>query len=236
MKKTVGILSLAGLGVLVWAMGTASGADTSWTMKSTIIEACTCPMFCQCYFSSEPHHSHNGSHYCKFNMAYKVEKGKFGSTKLDGVKFWLAGDLGDNFGDGEAEWVDVTFEPSVTKEQREAIAAILPKVYPVKWKAFNVVADAPIEWSASVEKATAKLDGGKGGEISLIRNPSAADKGPTVIKNLRYFGASRNDGFVLMPNEVQAYRLGKNAFESKGTNGFMITHEVKSSDYAKPAK
>jgi hypothetical protein len=31
-----------------------------------------------------------------------------------------------------------------------------------------------------------------------------------------------------MPNEVEAYRLGPNAFEFKGTNGFMITFDIDS--------
>jgi hypothetical protein len=64
----------------------------------------------------------------------------------------------------------------------------------------------------------------------LQHNPSAMSADPTVIKNLRYFGAARNDGFVLMPNVVQAYRLGKNAFETRGTNGFMITLDISSKD------
>ena len=53
-----------------------------------------------------------------------------------------------------------------------------------------------------------------------------------VIKNLKYWGAPRNDGFVLMPNEVEAYRVGPKAFEFKGTNGFMITIDMTSKDLA----
>ena len=59
---------------------------------------------------------------------------------------------------------------------------------------------------------------------------------PPVIKNLRYWGAPRNDGFVLMPNEVQAYRVGPKAYESKGTNGFMLTLDMNSKDYATKKK
>jgi hypothetical protein len=39
-----------------------------------------------------------------------------------------------------------------------------------------------------------------------------------------------------MPNEVEAYRLGPNAFEFKGTNGFMITFDINSKDAAAAAK
>jgi hypothetical protein len=28
--------------------------DQAWSMTATVIEACTCPLFCQCYFDSKP--------------------------------------------------------------------------------------------------------------------------------------------------------------------------------------
>jgi hypothetical protein len=34
----------------------------------------------------------------------------------------------------------------------------------------------------------------------------------------------------MMPNEVEAYRAGTQAFEYKGTNGFMLTFDISSSD------
>ena len=37
----------------------------------------------------------------------------------------------------------------------------------------------------------------------------------------------------MMPNEVQAYRLGEKAFETKGTNGFVVTIEMNSDDVKK---
>ena len=93
-------------------------------MNATIIEACSCPMFCQCYFNTEPAghgHEGHGEHFCRFNNAFKVNHGRFGSVTLDGAKFWVAGDLGAEFSDGQMDWAVLTFDPSVTKEQREAI-------------------------------------------------------------------------------------------------------------------
>jgi hypothetical protein len=68
--------------------------------------------------------------------------------------------------------------------------------------------------------------------VRLKRFPGMTSE-PIVIKNLRYWGAPRNDGFVLMPNEVEAYRVGDKAFEYKGTNGFMLTLDMNSGDLAK---
>ena len=194
-------------------------------------------MFCQCYFGSKPaahtatgeHAGHGVGHFCKFNNAFQVNRGTYSAVKLDGAKFWVAGDLGDEFSDGEMEWAVVTFDPSVTKEQRDGIAAILGHVYPVKWKSFAIAADAPMEWVHTKDRASARLDGGKAAEVVLKRWQGSTDD-PVVIQNLKYWGVPRNTGFVLMPNEVEAYRLGDNAFEFKGSNGFMITVDMNSKD------
>lgn len=210
----------------------------AWSMNATIIEACSCPMFCQCYFNTEPAghgghagHSHGGGgeHFCKFNNAYKINHGSYGSTKLDGAKFWLSGDLGSDFSKGEMDWVVVTFDQAVTPEQREGIKAILGKVYPVKWSSFAVANDSKMSWTASRDHAEAKLDDGKTAEVVLNKFKGMTDE-PIVIKNLKYWGAPRNDGFVMMPNEVEAYRAGDKAFEFKGSNGFMITLDINSKD------
>lgn len=227
--------SIIAIGGATAASAQETKAAVEWSMNATVIEACSCQMFCPCYFTTKPSPEHGGhgegGHYCRFNMAYKVNKGNHGAVNLAGAKFWIAGDLGDDFGDGQTEWAEVTFDPSVTKAQRDGIAAILlGPVYPWKWKSFTVGADAPVEWSSGKDSAIARLDAGKAGEIVLAHNPTAMSAEPTVIKNLKYFAAPRNDGFVLMPSQVEAYRRGDNKFEYKGTNGFMITLDVNSRD------
>ena len=80
-----------------------------------------------------------------------------------------------------------------------------------------------------------KLDGGKIAEVVLNRSPGNTDE-PVVIENLKYWGTPRNDGFVMMKNEVQALRevpSGEKPFEFTGTNGFMITFDIKSDDVKK---
>ena len=92
-------------------------------------------------------------------------------------------------------------------------------------------AEATIDkWHFDKDGAHALLDGGKTAEVKLRRFQGMTDE-PVVIRNLRYWGAPRNDGFVMMPNEVEAYRSGPNAFEFKGTNGFMITVDLNSKDF-----
>src|SRR5438093_12277 len=88
----------------------AAAPEPEWAMNATIIEACSCPMFCQCYFDTKPaahgaaaghagHEGHamGGEMFCKMNNAFRVNSGNYGETKLDGAKFWVAGDLGGDF-------------------------------------------------------------------------------------------------------------------------------------------
>ena len=32
----------------------AKSSTPEWSFNATIIEACSCPMFCQCYFNTKP--------------------------------------------------------------------------------------------------------------------------------------------------------------------------------------
>ena len=207
--------------------------DTKWTIKGREFVNCNCSYGCPCQFNGLPTYGH-----CQAVAGFEIERGHHGSTKLDGAKFWAAMDLGDDFSKGEMKWVVVTFDPSVTKEQREGIKTVLAHLYPVKWGSFEVASqDLPVEWSHNGDHAVAKLDGGKAGEVVLngaavSRNASA----PVVINNLKYWGASRHTGFVLMPNEVEAYSSSDRKFEFKGGNGFMITFDITSKDVPGPAK
>lgn len=207
---------------------------TDWSLNATAIEACTCPMFCQCYFNTEPAaHGHDhgeAEHYCKFNMAWIVNNGHHGDTDLEGAMFWLAGDLGEYFGDGTGDWAVLHFDPSVTEAQRQGIAAILENLFPAEYESFGVEPDMPISWNATGQEAVALLDEGNAAEMRLEHPATAMSEEPAVLTNVIYWGAPRHDGFVMMPNQVQAYRMGENAFESSGTNGFMITVDINSND------
>ena len=213
----------------------------------TIIEACSCPMFCQCYFNTSPAtHTSSGTTgmsdmsgmagmdmnmtYCKANNAYRINKGHYGKVSLDGAKFWFAGDLGDDFTKG-GKWGRLIFDRSLTQEQRDGITALMMKLYPIPWGKFTT-GEGDVTWEAGDKEAHATLDGGKSGEVILKQTMASADGGPVVIRNLKYFGEADNDGFILMPNEVEAWRGtgGEENFEFKGTNGFMITLDVKSED------
>src|SRR5713226_8286547 len=113
----------------------ALAQDVPWQARLQYIEACSCELFCPCYFNDHASHQGTGEHYCTFNNVFRVESGQYGETALTGLKVWLAGDLGADWATkGEAGWLVATFEPSATQAQKDGMMAILTKIYPVKWK------------------------------------------------------------------------------------------------------
>jgi len=238
---------LMGGAILALVVGVALSSDLTlnaaeeapeWSLNMTAIEACSCPMFCQCYFNTEPaaHHHHDyddAEHYCRFNIAWQVNEGHHGGTDLAGARFWMAGDLGASWEDGTMDWSVIHFDPTVTEAQREGLLEIVAPLFPVEWASFEVGEELPIEWNAGADGAVATLDGGAAAEMRLIPVAQAmsADD-PVVMDNIQYWGAPRHDGIVMMPNEVQAYHKGPDAFETRNTNGFMITIDINSNDVA----
>lgn len=229
MRHLIVLTTIALLG-----LSAGQNAPSDWAINATAIEACSCPHFCMCYFNSHPaaHHD-NGKmeHYCRFNIAYKVNKGNYGSTDLTNAKFWLSGDLGGDFSTGQMEWAVLTFDKSVSSKQRQGLTEIARHVFPVKWRSFQVAEGLIDTWTFDSDQAHAMLNGGKTAEVSLKRF-HGMNAEPVVLKNVKYWGTPRNDGFIMMPNQVEAYREGPKAFEYKGTNGFMITIDMNSTDVA----
>src|SRR5262249_9157762 len=128
-RKNMWIIGHLTLALLLGAPGLPAAQTArpapDWSLNATIIEACSCPMFCQCYFNTKPaahagHGGHSGDaeHFCRANIAYRINEGHYGSVKLDGLKFWLAADLGEDFSQMKTDWVEATFEPATTRAQR----------------------------------------------------------------------------------------------------------------------
>jgi hypothetical protein len=206
------------LGVLVLALVLPlSSASPKWWMKADYVEACSCMLFCPCYFN--PHAQHP---YCEFNMAVTVREGRSGAVDLAGAKYWLTGDLGDKWGtEQRAKWVIVTFDPATSKAQRDALAPMILKTYRLEWPELKVQ-EAAIEISRSADIVEAKLEGGKLAHMKLKKEPGADGKG-VVLQNVNYFGAKSNEGFHLYKSIVHSADIQGHKFSYSGRNAFLIT-------------
>jgi hypothetical protein len=206
-----------GLLVLCAALLAATPSDSPARMKADYIEACSCHAFCPCYFNKQAEHP-----YCEFNMAVKVREGHSGNVQLAGAKYWLTGDLGDKWGaEKKGKWVVVSFDPTTTKEQRDALAPIILKTYGLEWSELKVQ-EAPIEITQTGDIAEAKLSGGQMAYLKLKRIPGADGKG-VKLQNVAYFGARSNDGFQLYKSIDHRADIAGHKFNYTDRNAFLIT-------------
>ena len=204
-------------------------AKPDFDMTASYIEACSCDMFCPCYFNThstnhmEMGEHHAEEHFCRANLVLKVDKGYYKDTKLDGAKVWIATDLGSDWSTGKDSWLVVNFDPSVTKEQQAALADILGQLYPIPWQ--KKAADtAAFTWSVNTKTgvAHAKMNDGKG-EVILEKVGGNSTDHEVVISNLKYWGAQSNNGFRMWKSKHEAFEGDGHKFSYDGTNGFLIT-------------
>ena len=217
---------VAGMTLAQYGKPTGKSAGKSdYSMTATYIEACSCDMFCPCYFNPHPT-KHGDRHFCEASLVLKVDKGYYKNLDLTGMKVWIATDLGHDFSTGKGDWMALTFDPSVTGAQRAAMTDIIGKLYPLQ---FNMLGadSAPIEWNINTNTgvATARLPGGKG-EVILERWKGTDPSKESVLQNVNYFGADSNTGFRMWKNKRHAYNNHGKKFEYSGTNGFLITLTV----------
>lgn len=212
-------LPLAGTGlVLALAVSLAAGPrESSWRMKADYVEACSCHLFCQCYFNKHAEHP-----MCEFNMAVTVREGQSGNVDLTNAKYWLTGDIGDKWGtEKKGTWVVVSFDPKTTKEQRDALAPIILKTYGLEWTELKVQ-EASVEVRQAGDIVEAKLADGSQAYMKLKREPGADGKG-VVLKNIKYFNAAENDGFQLYRSMEHRAGLEGHQFSYSDRNAFLIT-------------
>jgi hypothetical protein len=220
MQKRIGKLALvavavsAALAYQTVGAGSSKAAGTEWSLDATYIEACSCHLFCPCYFNPHPEHE-----YCEFNMAVVVNDGKVGDVSLKGARYWLTGDLGDNFGDGKTPWLIITFDPKLTQAQRDALTKVLGKIYPVEWDKVEFDESA-FTWEITEKEARAKLANGKGEMI--LEQWAGNDGGKSTLHNVKYFGADTNDGFVMYKSKVHRWDGFGKKFDYSGRNAFTI--------------
>lgn len=204
--------------VLVLAVSLAAAAGgPAWKMKADYVEACSCHLFCPCYFNKHAEHP-----MCEFNMAVIVREGHSGNVDLTNSKYWLTGDIGDKWGtEKNGTWVTVSFDPKTSQAQRDALAPIILKTYGLEWGELKVQ-EAPIEISKSGDIVEAKLADGKQAYLKLRREPGVDGKG-VVLQNVKYFDAVENDGFQMYKSIEHRADVPGHQFTYSDRNAFLIT-------------
>ena len=217
LRPAVAAVFLASFAVVATADHSVAPKKKSWSVKADYIEACSCNLFCQCYFATHP----EGEEFCEFNNAVRIREGHVGDTKVDGLKFWLSGDLGGDFSKGEMKSAVLTYDKGTTQAQKDAILFLVTQIYPVKWGKVEMD-EQPLSWERKGNEGTAMIGDGTMGKVQLtgvVANGKIA-----TIKDLTYWGAQSNDGFELA-HSVHHYKGHGFDYDCNNKNGFFITIE-----------
>jgi hypothetical protein len=222
-------LFVCSIALLLLGVTSASSPKNDFEITSTYIEACSCDMFCPCYFNTHStNHTamgehHAEEHFCRANLVFKVDKGHYKDVKLDGARVWLSSDLGSDWSTGADSWLVLTFDPSVTAAQKAAFNDIIPQLMSIPWKSVKTES-APFSWNIDTHSgvASARREDGKA-EVILERVKGDNPNEEVVIKNLKYWNAQSNDGFRMWKSKHEAYEGQGQKFDYSGTNGFLIT-------------
>ncbi len=223
--------------------GRRARRSDDWALNMDVIESCSCPVFCRCFFVGSPPatpaiHPERGmvmERACRFQQVFKVNEGHVGSVRLEGVRFWFMGNGGD-FSQPKNPWAIFTFDSGTTDAQRAAMRTILARLswfQPDGWESFRNGPDAAIDWAVDDAGAHLLLGGGRVAEI-VLKSAKGKHGAPVTVNGLGYFGFPRSTPFRVMPSTLLVYRQGPHAFEYKdqGTDGFHTTVDARPSDYS----
>ena len=96
-------------------------AAPAWNVNGQYYETCNCDFVCPCVPGQLAVRPSKGD--CQFAMAFQIERGTFGSVKLDGLGFIVLGYTPEAMGKGN--WsVGLITDARATHEQKDAITSI----------------------------------------------------------------------------------------------------------------
>ena len=162
-------------------------SKSKWSMEAEYIQSCNCAYGCPCNFNARP-----TSGNCEALIAWRVRKGTFDGTKLDGVKvawgLWWPKAIHEGGGVGR-----LYIDPKATPAQRAAIEAIwggkhgggVFTVFNSTFKRVLPAKSARIDWRFEGHGGGFSVEGIGEVAIDAIKNPvtGAAFEGQVLLPN-----------------------------------------------------
>ena len=152
--------------------------STKWNFEVEYIQGCNCTYGCPCNFNGYPDKGN-----CEAFVGYKVRRGKFGETNLDGVKFavgaWWPKAIHE--GNGTAR---LYVDSAATDAQAKALEQIVQgkqgggvfEVFPRTWAKILPTKRTKIDWKYGDYVASFKVDGVGEVQSDHIVNPVTGEK------------------------------------------------------------
>jgi len=95
--------------------------EPNWSLRGEYMESCNCDYLCPCIYTN-PQGPVTYDH-CTAVLAFRIDEGRAGTTRLDGLKFALVVRSGKVMADGN--WVfGAVVDEAADPAQRQALAAI----------------------------------------------------------------------------------------------------------------
>jgi hypothetical protein len=162
-------------------------AEQQWTLRGEYMESCNCDYLCPCIYTN-PQGPATHDH-CVAAMAFRIDAGNFGTTKLDGLKFALVIRSGKVMADGNWVFAGVVDERA-DEPQRQALGAIVSGVAggPPGFIRENLVSDfrgvefRPIEFTMDGLKRSTAIPGVLSFEIEGVTPRRRSDE-PMYLDN-----------------------------------------------------
>lgn len=164
-----------------------------WNLSGNYFEACNCDVGCPCVFTSAPTQGN-----CTVMLAWHIEKGKYGTTSLDGLNAVLA-----VYAPGhmmKVKWdIALYLDEKATPQQREALTTIyagkaggepaslgplIGKVLGIKFVPIHFTVkgkERSLHIPGIAEMEVAAMPGAGGKEITLENTPLTAVPNQTMI-------------------------------------------------------
>ena len=155
----------------------ATGTSPKWNFEAEYIQSCNCDYGCPCNFNGYPTHGN-----CEALVAYRVTKGQFGTTKLDGATFAMALWWPKAIHEGNGT-VRAYFDPKTTPEQQKALEEVLSgkhgggvfEIFPKTLTTVHPPKRAKIDFHFSSYESWFTVEGAGEVRSAHIKNPVTGD-------------------------------------------------------------
>lgn len=156
--------------------------NVDWKIEALDFTTCNCDFSCPCQFNARPTHDH-----CRAATGFRIERGHFGDTPLDGVTFvgLFAWPGAIHEGRGEAQ---VIIDENTTEAQQKAVVALFKgeetepsatifNVFSGTIDTYHEPMVSHIEFEADIEARTGRISvpGVVDGQGEPIRNPVSGE-------------------------------------------------------------
>lgn len=195
----------------------------NWSMKGSLIGACSCDWGCPCNFDARPTQG-----FCQGGYTVVVKEGRFGDVVLDGVTFAWIGDSPGPLHEGNVT-AALIVDSATTPEQRAALERLdegggvgspFDIFAAVTAKRIGPIV-APIEVTLDGIRSKVKIGGGKIYEVAVtrIKNPVTGEEEEIYL--------DKPTGFTSLRAE-----MGMSSVLRVEADGLSYDHSGKYAEYA----